>query len=238
MATKSLIAIFLTIFYICDVQSAKVVIVGSGLSGYSAAARLMEKNINDIVILEAENRMGGRINSVPFGDSKFIDLGAQWCHGQTGNAIWEMIKSDFAFGSSNFDKKEAVCVMSDGVNPDTANDQAQRMLKLTENIIFNSASSQRSYPGSIGDFFISTYNSRSQSYIYSDIPTEIKNLVLDFAPKYVNAFWSSKSWFDINPKLDVRSNAAGGDQDLTWKTSGFKTVFDYINVSWKIIKLI
>lgn len=36
--------------------------------------------------------MGGRINSVRFGDG-FVDLGAQWIHGTTGNVIWNMVRS-------------------------------------------------------------------------------------------------------------------------------------------------
>lgn len=52
----------------------RVVIVGAGLSGYSAAARLLENGITDIVILEAENRIGGRIHSVPFRQG-MVDMG-------------------------------------------------------------------------------------------------------------------------------------------------------------------
>lgn len=48
--------------------------VGSGLSGYSAAARLIENGITDIVVLEAENRIGGRIHSVPYRQG-LIDMG-------------------------------------------------------------------------------------------------------------------------------------------------------------------
>lgn len=49
-------------------------VVGSGLSGYSAAARLIENGIGDIVVLEAENRIGGRIHSVPYRHG-LIDMG-------------------------------------------------------------------------------------------------------------------------------------------------------------------
>jgi Predicted flavoprotein involved in K+ transport len=42
-------------------------IVGAGASGIAAASSLMQYGVNSIVILEAENRTGGRINTVPFG---------------------------------------------------------------------------------------------------------------------------------------------------------------------------
>lgn len=42
-------------------------IVGAGASGIAAASMLMQYGVHSIVILEAENRIGGRINTVPFG---------------------------------------------------------------------------------------------------------------------------------------------------------------------------
>ncbi|KAK9659739.1 Flavin containing amine oxidoreductase, partial [Popillia japonica] len=45
----------------------------------------------DILILEAETRIGGRINSIYFGDA-FIDLGAEWCVGQEDNAVYNLVK--------------------------------------------------------------------------------------------------------------------------------------------------
>lgn len=52
----------------------KIVIVGAGVSGIAAATRLIENGYTDITILEAENRIGGRVNSVEFGGS-MIDVG-------------------------------------------------------------------------------------------------------------------------------------------------------------------
>lgn len=44
----------------------QVVVVGAGAAGVAAAARLMERGVN-VTILEAEQRMGGRIHTVLFG---------------------------------------------------------------------------------------------------------------------------------------------------------------------------
>jgi cation diffusion facilitator CzcD-associated flavoprotein CzcO len=41
----------------------KVVVVGAGAAGLAAAARLMEHGVRNVVILEAEDRMGGRIHT-------------------------------------------------------------------------------------------------------------------------------------------------------------------------------
>jgi monoamine oxidase len=57
----------------------KVIIIGAGLAGLSAAKKLKEKNI-DYVILEARKRVGGRVFSYQIDamDNLNIELGAEW----------------------------------------------------------------------------------------------------------------------------------------------------------------
>lgn len=64
-------------------------IIGAGASGIAAATRLIENGLTDVTILEAEDRIGGRINTIPFGDG-VIDFGAQTCHGKTNNAVYDL----------------------------------------------------------------------------------------------------------------------------------------------------
>lgn len=42
----------------------KVIVIGAGAAGISAAARLYENDIKDVVVLEAEDRIGGRIRTL------------------------------------------------------------------------------------------------------------------------------------------------------------------------------
>lgn len=44
-----------------------IAIIGAGASGIAAASRLLQGGINDFVVLEANDRIGGRINTVDFG---------------------------------------------------------------------------------------------------------------------------------------------------------------------------
>lgn len=48
-------------------KKTKIIIIGAGPSGIAAACKLLEKGINDLVILEANNRIGGRICTLNFG---------------------------------------------------------------------------------------------------------------------------------------------------------------------------
>ncbi len=58
---------------------AKVVVIGAGFAGLSAAYKLIQKGF-EVTILEARNRIGGRVFSHPINKSEnlVIELGAEW----------------------------------------------------------------------------------------------------------------------------------------------------------------
>lgn len=53
------------------------VIIGAGLAGLVAAGQLVSAG-RDVVVLEARERVGGRIESLVLADGTVVDLGAQW----------------------------------------------------------------------------------------------------------------------------------------------------------------
>lgn len=55
----------------------QVVIIGAGAAGIAAATKLLQNGFRNIVILEGQNRIGGRINTIPHHGS-VLDMGAQW----------------------------------------------------------------------------------------------------------------------------------------------------------------
>ncbi|XP_065370300.1 peroxisomal N(1)-acetyl-spermine/spermidine oxidase [Calliphora vicina] len=67
----------------------KVIIIGAGMSGLSAANHLMQNGCDSFCILEGRGRIGGRIVSIPLGQQK-VELGANWIHGVLGNPIFEI----------------------------------------------------------------------------------------------------------------------------------------------------
>ncbi|PSS09977.1 Polyamine oxidase [Actinidia chinensis var. chinensis] len=71
-----------------------VIIVGAGVSGISAAKVLAENGVDDILILEASDRIGGRIRKDEFGGVS-VELGAGWIAGVGGkesNPVWELAR--------------------------------------------------------------------------------------------------------------------------------------------------
>ncbi|UIZ22873.1 hypothetical protein KXD40_003788 [Peronospora effusa] len=61
----------------------KVIIIGAGVAGLRCASQLVHvKNIKDVLVVEASDRVGGRVmNSTSFVSGMSIELGAEFMHG-------------------------------------------------------------------------------------------------------------------------------------------------------------
>jgi monoamine oxidase len=81
-----------------DVDAADVIVVGAGLSGLCAARELIRRG-KDTLVLEARNRVGGRMVRKSVIDGGWIDLGGQWI-GPTQANILSLAES---LGVKHFD---------------------------------------------------------------------------------------------------------------------------------------
>lgn len=71
-------------------KTADVIIIGAGMSGLAAADHLHTNGIDDVVILEASNRYGGRLYTAPYGEA-YLEYGANWIHGGSDeNILFEL----------------------------------------------------------------------------------------------------------------------------------------------------
>lgn len=66
-----------------------VIVVGSGFAGLSAARALADQGA-DVQVLEARDRIGGRIFTSHLWPDLPADLGASWIHGVEGNPLTEL----------------------------------------------------------------------------------------------------------------------------------------------------
>ena len=67
-----------------------VVIVGAGIAGLTCARELSKYNKHlNVTILEASDRIGGRVKSIKTKDGTTIEMGAQFIHGTVGNPIFD-----------------------------------------------------------------------------------------------------------------------------------------------------
>ncbi|KAL9654320.1 hypothetical protein ABK040_010351 [Willaertia magna] len=96
----------------------EVLIVGGGLAGLACANYLNEVGMNDFLIVDSANRLGGRIYS----DTEHgIEIGAEYVHGE-GSMLYDIlvnklgVKLDlsFDFGANNNTKEHGVVYFANG----------------------------------------------------------------------------------------------------------------------------
>ena len=70
-----------------------------------AAARALTRRFRaNIVLLEARDRIGGRIDTAFFSDGTAVDLGAAWVHGASpSNPLMALVKSDDELVATDYD---------------------------------------------------------------------------------------------------------------------------------------
>lgn len=70
-------------------QRLSVLVIGAGLAGLAAARQLSEQG-HDVRVIEARERIGGRILTSTRWPDAPLDLGATWIHGVQGNPLTEL----------------------------------------------------------------------------------------------------------------------------------------------------
>jgi monoamine oxidase len=75
-------------------NKADVIVIGAGVSGLAAARTLVSEGLS-VIVLEAQNRIGGRIKtSKDYFGGQTIELGAQWIHGYEDNPMTDFLLND------------------------------------------------------------------------------------------------------------------------------------------------
>ncbi|KAK3090336.1 hypothetical protein FSP39_011025 [Pinctada imbricata] len=110
----------------------RIIIVGAGIAGLSAAQRLYKEGFQDVTILEGSNRTGGRICTTDFGrydtSAGLVELGANWIHG-TGED-----NSVYCLANDNNLLKPYVLLDRDGRRiPKSLTDKAWKIFQQLEN---------------------------------------------------------------------------------------------------------
>ena len=69
-----------------------ILIIGAGVSGLMAANALQYMGVKNFVVLEASDRIGGRLKMTEkFGGVPPLDVGAEWIHKKNGQITRDML---------------------------------------------------------------------------------------------------------------------------------------------------
>lgn len=147
-----------------------------------------------------------------------------------------MITNKFNFGSSNYDEEiDKVFRVSNGeaISQKDAND----LWKFSWKIIDDTDKMSKISQSSLGKYFKDSYNALNEDEHFTNVSKELKAQMVDLIHKAAKGLFATHSWDDVSAKLTgTLYGETEGDQYNTWRTEGFKTVFEFINVSWLIFK--
>src|SRR5271156_4420952 len=93
-------------------SSHEIVVIGAGMAGLTAARALAEAG-RKVLVIEAQNRIGGRIWTRHIGDEA-IELGAEFIHGRPPE-LWALIEEA---GLETYERHGAQVCFEDGVRSD------------------------------------------------------------------------------------------------------------------------
>ncbi|XP_066155628.1 spermine oxidase-like [Euwallacea fornicatus] len=195
-----------------------IIVIGSGPSGIAASTKLLKNNFTNITILEAEHRIGGRINSVRFGNA-YVDLGAEFCHGQEGNIVYSMEQS---YNILQHSTEDFQILRSNGEKVDKKT--RKKLIDFAESLAASNETTEGcEYVKSVGECLRIKAKEIPQT---SQDPKEVE--ILTEAIEFVDAYLCSyDSSFDLNDlKSTTEYKLCGGDIYMNWNGHGYKTILE------------
>lgn len=204
-------------------ESASIVIVGSGVSGFTTAVRLIENGFSNVTILEAENRIGGRVFTTEFSEG-LIDLGAQWCHGVEGNAVHRLAGDEY-FSETEMDFSRMNFCRSDGTSTDgkTCEILMQLCNKILEEL-------KEQTDGIIGELLTQKFCESLKEDAFKEIDKKLAKEVLENFKKRESSYCGCDKLEKITIDGFNKFKDCNGPTWLNWRGKGYKTIFDKILV--------
>lgn len=199
----------------------KSLVIGAGAAGLAAAARLFANGFTDVLILEAGNRIGGRVWTVQFGN-QLVELSAQWCHGQKNNVLYELAKPQDLLEESTFAQRN-VLLFSDGYK--TTKEVTRSLMSLAHRLV--DSDEIRQAKGTLGENFVKRFKEEVPK-MDSSIELDVVDGFIESYHRFLKGKLAIDSWSEASGNCRVGYEKCEGSSRLTWKGKGCKTALDLI----------
>ncbi|XP_054257125.1 spermine oxidase-like [Macrosteles quadrilineatus] len=220
-----LLAITFSAFATTSEGEHKVVIVGAGISGFAAATTLLENNFTDFVVLEASDRIGGRINTVQFGGVP-VDKGAEFVHGQEDNIVYDLVKPYGQLDSYAPLVKSGKHIFADVTGRQYNNTLVYSLVEEAREILYQDYSEHNSSDGSVAGFF---YPRLQELVTASEVGAELWEAVNHTVTTKEMVYSAADSLDQLGVRGEGEYVENGGDQTLKWTSRGYKTIFEILS---------
>nr|XP_049696160.1 protein anon-37Cs isoform X3 [Helicoverpa armigera] len=198
-------------------ESYDTIIIGMGAAGCTAASTLSKAG-KRVLGLEAMDRVGGRVNTVPFGDG-VVELGAEWIHGQFPSRVYDLaIQNNVSILPQELDFD---VYRSDGSSGD------KQLLNELMTFSLGVVDDPPEVPEPLGQYI----TKRLMDYIKTNHPTLLQDKdfidnLLEFLDLVIDNYESSNSWNDVS--TETRYAELDGHQHMSWHRNGYKTLFQIL----------
>ena len=202
---KDILCLLLLSALICEVYSENVIVIGGGAAGLAAASKLYQNGLENVTIVEANPRLGGRMYSLPakmitrHDKNGYLEMGAQWIHGQIGSPSYKIAFENGLVDAEPTDLDGIILAMENEDHPEE-NDDLWTLFDIME----EEPEDRDIFPGYSVEQYILTHKSEM---LYGNISEDRQ--------RYVKPF------------LDLYNRYLQGDWVSTWDNLSYKAVLDY-----------
>ncbi|XP_026325641.1 spermine oxidase-like isoform X2 [Hyposmocoma kahamanoa] len=196
----------------------ETIVIGLGAAGVTAATTLAKAG-RVVLGIEAQGRVGGRVNTVLFGNG-VVEVGAEWIHGESSNRVYDValqIKIPMGLQSA-----ELNVFRSDGQLPNKefqaiVNEILAKGMDLMEDV------PHKSEP--FGHYAVR----KLREYIQENHPEllndeDLIDQLIELFELFSNNHSASNNWNDLDSR--DRYTPVDGHQYISWHKHGFKTFFE------------
>jgi len=186
-----------------------VIVIGAGIAGLATASELNEDY--NVLVLEARDRIGGRVLTDKSYDGYFLDLGASWIHGVENNPI-AMLAEKYGAKTIPFDDEDSLVIYDE--NGEQIDEQRDTL--MWENY----------------DKFVEFYQMERENILATGEDTSLQDVVGKFiqnenlTDKTLDDFYFLLVWnIEGEYGADASDISLGSFEDMGYKMEGHEVIF-------------